>query len=241
MSHPVPPPSPPSASLHELLSLSHRADKRKTISHSRFCPLSPQSVLFRAQSLETIRRLWKPSRHLQVWKTWRLFPRLHGASSCRRRRCNPVLAARKAGSLHSHSTRAACPPVRERKKQRHTVIILSLKYTKPRRFFFSVMWIWRRPPFQSKNPYSYSWFVCIKGRRWIPCRNPPCSWSISHLLNFPSDLPIHSKRAGGSIFPHPWFPMSLSWCWQRVALKWEGGETKSLHNPYHCLQQWLKD
>ena len=27
----------------------------------------------------------------------------------------------------------------------------------------------------------------------------------------------------------------------RVALKWEGGETKSLHNLYHCLQQWLKD
>ena len=166
---PFPPPSPPSASLHELLSLSHRADKRKTISHSGFCPLSPQSVLFRAQSLETIRRLWKPSRHLQVWKTWRLFPRLHGASSCRRRRCNPVLAARKAGSLHSHSTRAACPPVRERRKQRHTVIF-GLKYTKTK-IFFSIMWIWRRPPFQSKNPYSYSW--CNRRQKMNTLQKPP--------------------------------------------------------------------
>ena len=48
-----------------------------------------------------------------------------------------MLAARKAGSLHSHSTRAACPPVRERRKQRHTVI-LSLKDTKTKIFFFQL-------------------------------------------------------------------------------------------------------
>lgn len=48
---PFPPPSPPSPSFPSLLSLSHKADKRKTISHPRFCPLSPPSLLFQAQSL----------------------------------------------------------------------------------------------------------------------------------------------------------------------------------------------
>lgn len=86
-----------------------------------------------------MRRHLHPEAPVKVWKTWRLFPRLPGASSCRRKRCNPVLAARKAGNPRSHSTRATCPQARERRKQRHTVITLSVKYRKPKRLFLNYM------------------------------------------------------------------------------------------------------
>lgn len=50
-----------------------------------------------------------------------------------------MLAARKAGSPRSHSTRAMCPQERERRKQRHVVITLSVMHRNPKGFFFNYM------------------------------------------------------------------------------------------------------
>lgn len=56
----ISPSLPPSTSLHSLLSLSHKVDKGKTVSHPGFCPLAPQSMLSKAQSRQNTR--W----HLRV-------------------------------------------------------------------------------------------------------------------------------------------------------------------------------
>ena len=152
-----------------------------------------------------------------------------------------MLAARKAGSLHSHSTRAACPPVRERRKQRHTVIILSLKYIKPRRFFFPLCEFEEGLHSRVKIHTVILDLFVSKAENEYPAETPHAPGPYLTCSIFHQICPYIVKGQGDQYFPTRDFQCPSPDAGKRVALKWEGGETKSLHNPYHCLQQWLKD